>query len=261
MTFALLLTTATLICGLLWLYEKSWHKRHRPANTAPPTWLYHPSDLFPMLLLVWLLRSFVAQPYRVPSGSLIPTVLPGDFMLVNQQAYGLRNPINHHRLQSPTARSQPQRGDIALFGWPVDPDVVFIKRVIGLPGDTITYRDKTLSINAQPLHYDHWQTVQTPRGPRLEGQEDLLGQHHRIQLDPLQPPAPPRTWHLGPGEYFMMGDNRDNSHDSRYWGSVPDALLIGKAWRLILSWDAQAWDAHRWTQLIRWTRLGRRLNP
>lgn len=263
-TYELFLTTLTLVCAIAWSLERWVFGPKRPDDQPCPAWLYHPSDLFPLVAVIWLIRSFVAQPYHVPTGSLMPTILPGDFILVDQSAYGWRLPITHQRL---IARNNPQRGDIALFYWPKDPSMVFIKRVIGLPGDHITYAHKKLTINgkAVPLtltgtSMHHNRLDEIPDTLMLKGHETLAnGVRHDIYVEPSVPAAPKQTWVVPAHHYFLMGDNRDGSNDSRYWGFVPDKLLIGQAWRIVLSWNKRAWQQGDWIHLIRWHRLGKKV--
>ena len=194
-------------------------------------------SLFPVFLIVVILRSFIAQPYVVPTGSLEPTIMPGDFIFVEQFAYGLKLPVWNKTI-IPTG--ELHRGDIALFHYPVNPNINYIKRVIGLPGDRISYRNKQLTINGKKIteSFVKSTTANEPGfGPYQVKvyQENLLGFKHRIQLsdDSRLNPAynKPEFTDLvvPPGEYFMMGDNRDNSEDSRYWGFVPKQDFIGKA--------------------------------
>ncbi|MCX7121496.1 MAG: signal peptidase I [Gammaproteobacteria bacterium] len=213
---------------------------------------------FPVLLLVFCIRSFVAQPYRVPTSSLAPTVLPGDFIFVNQYHYGLRFPIWNKKIIN---ISEPAHGQIALFPYPAEETMTFVKRVIGLPGDHISYIDKTLYINGvkqetkfikDVTRLDDFGQLQTYQ----EYQENLLGVKHDIFL---MENAPANNFYnvvVPKGHYFMMGDNRDESDDSRYWGFVPEQAFIGHALFVWMSWNA---NAAEWYDAVRWRRIGTKL--
>jgi len=204
--------------------------------------------------IVLLIRSFLVQPYRVPTGSLEPTIAPGDFIAANQFAYGLRLPVLNAKIWS---FGEPKVGDIALFRWPVDTGKILIKRVIGTPGDHIVYQNKKLTINDQLLK-------QEELGLDLDGENIPPSIVHRIKEQ-----LPNGNSHLifvrsdrnndqsldftvPKGSYFMMGDNRDNSDDSRYWGFVPEENLIGKAFVVWMSWDSQ-------NHTVRWKRIGEKI--
>lgn len=254
--FAFFLTLCTALTGLLSLLDRCWLARRRQHNNGadtPTPWVFEAAhSLFPMLLIVWLIRSFLVQPYRVPSGSLEPTVLPGDFIVVNQFAYGFHFPIKNIRL---VKLGSPQRGDIALFHWPEDPSVVFVKRVVGLPGDHIAYRHKQLFINGKPADQvlvgpDQNVIPDQKPEPVLKKIEHLFNVTHSIFVKPKQQYSVEGTWNVPAGHYFMMGDNRDDSNDSRYWGFVPESHLIGKAMRIWMSWDGNH-------TRVRWQRIGK----
>jgi signal peptidase I len=208
-------------------------------------------SFFPIFLIVLLLRSFLVEPFRIPSGSMIPTLLIGDFILVNKFTYGIRLPVLNIKVLD---LDSPQRGDVVVFRYPEDPSTPFIKRVVGLPGDRITYVAKSLRINGQPAE-------QAPRGVYGDGgsgaEADLLYETldsvvHPILLEPDRPALDLDQGEIvvPEGHYFVMGDNRDNSRDSRAWGTVPDDHLIGKAFFIWMNWDSE-----RGT--IGWKRLGR----
>jgi signal peptidase I len=207
-----------------------------------------------VLIVIWTVRSFIIQPYVVPTGSLEPTIQPGDFIAVTQYSYGVRMPILGDVL-IPVA--QPQHGDIALFRWPGNRDILYIKRVVGLPGDHIAYRNKTLYINDKPMpqHVVVDNILQDEAGHRIhvtEKKESLMNHEHRIQQYADIEDAQWIDVVVPPHHYFMMGDNRDNSSDSRAWGMVPDQNLVGKAQFIWLSLAN-----HPFT--IRWDRIGDRL--
>lgn len=208
-------------------------------------------SFFPILLVVWVLRSFIVQPYRVPTGSLEPTVKPGDFIAVSQYAYGLHFPIFNFKF---LPFGEPKRGDIALFRWPVNPKMVFVKRVIGIPGDHIVYRNKRLTINGVPAKQQFVKdTVDYGDGPGesrpvQEVQENLSGVKHKIFVQAVGGETRNFNIVVPPHMYFMMGDNRDDSDDSRSWGFVPEKNLIGRAFGIWFSWDPVH---HR----VRWSRI------
>ena len=241
--FAVVLTGLTALTGVVWALDKAWLGPTRRAG-APPDAADKPSgfvdfcrSFFPVILLVLLLRSFLAEPFRIPSGSMIPTLQIGDFILVNKFAYGLRDPVIHAKL---VQLGEPQRGDIVVFRYPVNPDQDFIKRVIGLPGDRIAYRNKQLFVNdaPQPLEADGVYTSGgSAPGVVYRFREALGTVQHPVIVNPARP-AEDFEFEVPEGQYFMMGDNRDGSLDSRSWGTVPEKNLVGKAFFIWMSWDA-----------------------
>jgi signal peptidase I len=211
-----------------------------------PWWLDWTAGLFPVILIVFLLRSFLFEPFKIPSGSMVPTLLVGDLILVNKFHYGVRLPVINKKIID---NNPVQRGDVMVFRYPVDPRQDYIKRVIGLPGDEVSYLNQKLSINGKPVetvaqgeHYDDDSMSYSP-----VFQETLDDSPHRVRVDPRRQgyygPDPKRfpmaencryspegvVCKVPPGHYFMMGDNRDNSQDSRFWGFVPDENIVGKA--------------------------------
>ncbi len=253
--FAFYLTIATFLSGAITLVDQLFWKRKREQEGDKLPWLVdYARSFFPVLMLVWFIRSFVAQPYRVPTGSLEPTILPGDFIVVSQFSYGIRLPITNKKVID-IGMDEPERGDIALFRWPVDPKVVFVKRVIGLPGDHIVYKNKTLYVNGQKMEQKMLRKAfdVEPGGYKWAAylkEENLLGVKHKILV---QVQGGENGFHdvtVPEGQYFMMGDNRDDSNDSRMWGFVPEANLIGKAKAIWMSWDS---DDHE----VRWKRIGK----
>jgi signal peptidase I len=219
--------------------------RLRDDKLRQPWWLEYSASFFPVILVVFVVRSFVVEPFKIPSGSMVPTLLVGDFILVNKFDYGLRLPITNTKV---TEGRPLERGDVVVFRYPKDESVDYIKRVIGLPGDVVAYQDKQLTINGKPV-------PETPLPDYLDEErlgyakqfeENIDGRKNAILNNPAVPPFivgaedyPYRdncTYNargvickVPPGNYFMMGDNRDNSADSRYWGFAPDKNIVGRA--------------------------------
>ncbi|MFM2322479.1 MAG: signal peptidase [Pseudomonadota bacterium] len=253
--FEFFLTTAVIVSGAIALVDVLVFAptRRRKKIQRLPVLIEYAYSFFPILLIVLLLRSFLAEPFRIPSGSEKPALLVGDFIVANKFSYGIRLPVLHKKL---IALGEPKRGDIVVFLWPKDPSTYFIKRIIGLPGDVISYQNKVLTINGQlagqiSLGERSDQDSANDRWPVLLKQENLLGIAHEIYLRPDQL-ATDFSLRVPKASYFVMGDNRDNSLDSRYWGFVPEKDLIGKATWVFFSWDS---EHHR----IRWNRLGMRI--
>lgn len=255
--FELFLTCATIITGLGSLADVLFFapQRKRAAITHVPVWAEYARSFFPILLLVLILRSFIVEPYRIPSGSDKPTLLVGDFLVANKFAYGLRLPVLHTKIYQV---GEPQTGDIILFRLPQDPAKDLIKRVVGMPGDNVSYIDKVLYVNGK-------EATQTALGQTTDRnfsneafwpveirQENLAGIVHKIYVRP-DVPAQDFSVVVPPGQYFVMGDNRDNSNDSRYWGFVPEANLVGKALGIWFSWNNDQTN-------VRWQRIGTRIH-
>ena len=210
-----------------------------------PWWLEYTAGLFPVIAIVFFLRSFVVEPFKIPSGSMIPTLLVGDLILVNKFGYGVRLPVVHWKILDV---GDPQRGDVMVFRFPRDPSVDYIKRVVGVPGDTVEYLDKKLRVNGREVTLqaagEYYDTERLTYSPQYS--EKLGALPHKILTELEKPsfisavdafPHRERCEYLSngvrcvvpPGHYFMMGDNRENSLDSRYWGFVPEANIVGKA--------------------------------
>ena len=210
-------------------------------------------SFFPVFLIVLLLRSFLIEPFRIPSNSMMPTLLTGDFILVNKFVYGIRLPVSDQKI---FAVSNPERGDVVVFRYPLDPSTPFIKRVVGLPGDRIAYYNKTLYINGQQADqrivgsYAGHGSGANMTGASLR-QESLGDISHAILVQTGYHSADGKLV-VPEGHYFVLGDNRDNSRDSRYWGTVPDELLIGKAFTIWMNWD--------FGNGIDWTRVGKSID-
>lgn len=283
MNFALILFVLTCVTFLFWVAER-WKflpERRRKAEDAArrfeadnreaidrgdatvidernrlserilrqPWWLEYTAGLFPVIAVVFLLRSFLFEPFRIPSGSMLPTLHIGDFILVNKFDYGIRLPVTNTKI---IPVGSPERGDVVVFKYPMDTQVDYIKRVVGLPGDTVEYRDKVLYVNGvEQKQTGSRDFVDDSTMITLEERDEQLGEvNHLIARDARRPSWVPLEGILRKekscdynergfvctvpeGHYFMMGDNRDNSEDSRYWGFVPDEDLVGRA---VLIW-------------------------
>jgi signal peptidase I len=255
--FELILFYATLVTGVVCLFDILFLAKRRKirqqgkSELKLPIIIDYARSFFPVLLVVFLLRSFLFEPFRIPSGSLEPTLLMGDFILVNKFDYGVRLPVLHKVIKE---GSEPQRGDIIVFRWPPNPSYDFIKRVIGIPGDKISYINKELYVNGNKIpqnllskvtYYDDGgEPVQA-----LENMEDLLGIKHHIYIDPAKNSRDYKDIVVPAGMYFVMGDNRDDSADSRFWGFVSNKDIVGKAVLIWMSWDSMNTG-------VRWKRLG-----
>ena len=281
MSFPLILLVLTVVTGIFWVGDVFFWKKKRAeaaraalaefdaAHPEPdaqalderkvveykakrqPVWLEWTAGLFPVILLVFLVRSFVVEPFRIPSGSMLPTLEAGDFIAVNKYQYGMRFPVLNTKL---TAGEKPRAGDVIVFDHPMQPGTDLIKRIVGVPGDKIVYRNKVLYVNGK-------EQPQKPVGDDVDEEymltlsektETLAGHSHRMLTDPRVPDGvysrEPQT-HPGrisysdtgfettvpDGHYFVMGDNRDNSDDSRYWGFVPEENIVGRAFVIWLN--------------------------
>ncbi|WP_372833711.1 signal peptidase I [Pontibacterium sp.] len=252
--FALLLVVATAVCGIIWLYDKVLLAPKRrvtlekaeaqaagalPENvvatiTHEPGWVDTGRSMFPVLFVVLVLRSFLVEPFQIPSGSMLPTLQIGDFILVNKYHYGIRLPVSNTKV---LALNDPKRGDVAVFRYPKQPNINYIKRVVGLPGDRVTYVNKTLYINGEAQPQELLAQLPPSRPQRLVMQERLGDVQHQIFRD-VNRKGIVGEWVVPEGHYFMVGDNRDNSNDGRYWGFVPDELLVGKAFAVWMHWES-----------------------
>lgn len=250
--FEKILFYATVIAGLIGLVDILFFAPRRKKDQKMPIISEYARSFFPVLLIVFLLRSFIYEPFRIPTGSLEPTLQIGDFILVNKFDYGLRLPIIHKKILS---IGEPKRGDILVFRWPPNPAVDFIKRVIGLPGDHVSYIDKTLYVNGQKIPQTFLKDTEAQGEDNSvwdakEYNENLLGVNHKIILNPLRASRDYEDIIVPPNMYFVMGDNRDDSADSRYWGFVPAENMVGKGSVIWLSWNNQT-KRLRWDQMFR----------
>ena len=290
--FSLVLVLIAAVTGVFWLLDVLLFRRQRAAaalaagkdpNAIPePGTADYARSFFPVVVVVLALRAFVFEPFRIPSDSMMPTLLDGDFIIVNKYAYGLRLPVLNKKF---VAIGEPGRGDVVVFRYPPNPQVNYIKRLVGLPGDHVQVRDDKLIVNGVPV-------ATTDRGLFDDGcyqglhlAEEQLGTHHHqimfcptpgdISVEPLPgcdrhqltrgyvcvepqgPGLPDRNDFseitVPPGHYFMIGDNRDNSADGRVWGFVPEENLVGKATRIWLNFDLQR------TRWVKWNRIGMRI--
>lgn len=253
--FELIFFYAVIISGVIALLDTIFlaPKRKKIKSKKLPVIFDYARSFFPILLLVFSARSFAYEPFRIPSGSLKPTLLIGDFILVNKFDYGIRLPVTHTKILS---IGEPKRGDIVVFREPPTETRNLIKRVIGVPGDHIAYKDKVLYINGKqiPQKFEKYGTDEEDNeGPWevVQKQENLFGIKHNIyqipgkENDDFDVVVPK-------GKYFMMGDNRDASADSRFWGFLPEENIIGKATHVWMSYDTPAHP-------IRWDRVGEKI--
>ncbi len=245
--FAAVLLLAAVITGLIWLFDARWARLRRTSDAAEPVVVDMARAFFPVIVVVFLIRSFWVEPFKIPSGSMKPTLLVGDFILVNKYVYGIRLPVLNRKM---VEVGPVKRGDVVVFRYPADPSVDYIKRVVGTPGDKVAYRDKRLTVNGGevPVQPAGFYTDGELNYLRLPTFLEKLGEKpHQMMVVPAQPPvdlAQVRQFaHRGnceynddgfsctvpAGHYFMMGDNRDQSSDSRYWGFVPDDHVKGRA--------------------------------
>lgn len=244
--FSFYLFVAVVFTGVVWLLD-NWvlaPRRSQVVNESTethqgvdvsrkgkePVIVEYSKSFFPVLLIVFLLRGFIVEPFRIPSGSMLPTLYIGDFILVNKFAYGVKVPILNKKIID---LGSPERGDIVVFRYPQDPNLDYIKRVIGLPGDHISYFNKVLYVNGKPVSR---RFVDQYKGPGQtfanEYIEDLSDAEHSILLLPARQNSLQGEYVVPDGMFFVMGDNRDNSNDSRVWGPVPETNLVGKAFMI-----------------------------
>ena len=296
-TFSLLLIGATLLTGLVWLLDRfvllPWRQRRvlkaeaatgKALDAATietlmrePGLVEQCKGVFPVIAAVLVLRSFLFEPFQIPSGSMMPTLLVGDFILVQKFAYGVKEPLNNRTLLE---TGHPKRGDVVVFKYPEEPTVDYIKRVVGLPGDRIIYRNKQLFIQpacagaqdcpaitkVEQTFLNSGDFIQG--GVPLERYQEQLGNvSHRILKNPQQPDYVPMYFHqpgneadewvVPEGHYFAMGDNRDNSKDSRFWGFVPERNLVGKA---VFIWISFEFERDPGSPIPGWIPSGVRFN-
>ena len=289
--FSLVLVTVVAVAGLVWLIDHLLFEPMRgraaiaagrdPAAQPMPVTVDYARSFFPVAVIVLLVRSFIFEPFRIPSDSMMPTLLDGDFIIVNKYAYGLRLPVIDKKI---VAIGEPQRGDVVVFHYPPDPAINFIKRLVGLPGDHVRIRSDQLIINGVPVPLEADGRYDDGCYHNMRQSTEILATHRHQTLSCLtpdeivaaptsscnrrlernyeciEPSTPGARDHsdrddieVPPGEYLMIGDNRDNSYDGRYWGFVPEDHLVGKATRIWFNWDL-----HRSGGPV-WSRIGRRI--
>jgi signal peptidase I len=262
--FSFYLFVAVVVTGLIWLLDKFIFEKKRnqvvqsasdshqgveiSSKAKEPVIVEYSKSFFPVLLIVFLLRGFIVEPFRIPSGSMLPSLYIGDFILVNKFAYGIRLPVVNKKIID---LSEPERGDVVVFRYPRDPNLDYIKRIIGLPGDHIAYYNKVLYVNGKPIEREF---VGPYKGPGQtyanEYKEKLEGAEHDILLLPARPNNLQGEYIVPEGMYFAMGDNRDNSNDSRVWGPVPEKNLVGKAFMVWMHYSNE-WHFERIGNIIK----------
>ena len=283
--FSLILFVLTIGTGIIWVLDKFYLSKQREARAnavlaefdarnaklagegvkpddtgraalkadllRQPTWIEYSGSFFPVIALVFFLRSFLYEPFKIPSTSMLPTLEVGDLILVNKYEYGIRLPIINKKIVS---ISDPQRGDVMVFKYPENMALDYIKRVVGVPGDTVSYKNKKLSVNGVPVKYESLPDYldQESLSYSKQFRAPLGSTSHQILTNPRAPAYVPNphdfpqrelcnydaegfTCKVPDGQYFMMGDNRDNSLDSRYWGFVPDKNIVGRAFFIWLN--------------------------
>jgi len=258
MNFALILFLALVITGLIWLFDHLFFAKGRAAEAKLPLLVDYSKSFFPVILIVFLLRSFLVEPFKIPSGSMLPTLLIGDFILVNKFEYGIRLPVINQKVID---LSTPKHGDVMVFRYPSDPSLDYIKRVVGVPGDVVEYIDKELIINGMPIQRErvgkYEYTAQGLNFVQGDTWREQLGERSHIAM--TQSDMPPVIVHQVEGNFanrdncsynesgfkctvpadhfFMLGDNRDASNDSRYWGFVPEQNIVGRAFLIWWNFD------------------------
>lgn len=242
--FGVFMLLMVLLTGGIWLFDSLFLKKKRPAKSEDPEVLEYAKSFFPVILVVFFVRSFIVEPFKIPSGSMMPTLLTGDFILVNKFTYGLREPVFNHTFFEV---NHPKRGDVFVFHFPPEPTTNYIKRVIGLPGDKISYQDKRLTINGKLLDVTEVGDYEyVASGLNMIAAKEYREQlsddvQHEILIDPAIPVglqlANGEEITIPAGQYLAMGDNRDNSSDSRAWGFVPEQNLVGKAFFIWMNID------------------------
>ncbi len=285
--FSLVLVLIALVSGVVWAIDSAWLRPARAHGAAAagkaldaarePATVDYARSFFPVALVVLVLRSFLFEPFRIPSDSMMPTLLDGDFIVVNKYAYGLRLPVVNRKV---VEVGEPQRGDVVVFRYPPDPRINYIKRLVGLPGDRVRIEADRIVVNGVPVPFTQEGRYDDGCYVGMQLAEEQLGAHRHQALYCNTPddfsvaPLPtcdrnmPRNYVCGteglggrpdrgdvsdidvpPGKYLMIGDNRDNSADSRYWGFVPEENLVGKATRIWFNWDPHRAGGPKWERM------------
>lgn len=236
------LALASIVSGVVWLAHRLIKGKTDPDKL--PTTVEYARSFFPIFLIVLLLRAFLVEPFRIPSGSMMPTLLVGDFILVNKFAYGIRPPVWNKKIID---IADPERGDVIVFRYPENPSIDYIKRVVGVPGDKIAYYNKVLYINDKRIELEPLGVYQAGFPNLKRFKERLDDVEHDILVNVMYP-AGDFVVTVPENSYFVLGDNRDNSRDSRFWGFVPDENLVGEAFMIWMNWQ--------WGQWPKWSRIG-----
>ena len=258
MSFPVLMVLLVVVTGVIWLIDKLLWAPKREKGSNEPLIVEYARSFFPIILAVLVIRSFIVEPFRIPSSSMVPTLHVGDFILVNKFAYGIRLPVINSKIFD---TGSPERGDVMVFRFPKTeedkdkPDVDYIKRVVGLPGDHVRYDNKTIYINDEPVQQMPYEATAADEAVMTAYStlhKETLGEHSHVimledgrNLGEMEMTVPE-------GHYFVMGDNRDNSNDSRFWGTVPEENLVGKAFLVWMSWDK---DSGGFLNIV-WNRIG-----
>jgi len=249
MYFALFMVVILVLTGTIWLIDILYLHKKRPADAPEPIAVEYAKSFFPVIFVVFFVRSFIVEPFKIPSGSMMPTLLAGDYILVNKFTYGLRVPIlNNTFLEI----NHPKRGDVFVFHYPPEPTTDYIKRVVGLPGDKIRYKDKHLTINGKFLDVTDVGDYEYIK----PGLNMVIAKQYHEQLGEVKHDILINDWvgsydpdaigtkfandeevEVPAGHYLAMGDNRDDSSDSRVWGFVPERNLVGKAFYIWMNFD------------------------
>ncbi|MGH8195461.1 MAG: signal peptidase I [Woeseiaceae bacterium] len=252
---ALILTVLTVLSGAIVAIDRFVLRKpgqdagaDAGSNRAVSTLVDYSRSFFPVLLFVLVIRSFVFEPFRIPSGSMRPTLVQGDYIFVTKYSYGLRLPVVDKKI---IETGEPERGDVVVFRLPSDPSINYIKRVVGLPGDTVVYRDHQLTVNGERVPL--WPATDDAEGDTLLSRyvEDLGGHEHSILLAGPGNSSREGVFEVPEGHYFMLGDNRDNSRDSRFIGMIPERNLVGRAVRIWMHMDGVEWPD--------WGRIGTKI--
>jgi signal peptidase I len=248
---ALILTLLTAVTGVVVAFDRFYLRKKRPdeggSNRVMSTVVDYSRSFFPVLLFVLVIRSFIFEPFRIPSGSMMPTLLQGDYIFVKKFSYGLRLPVLETKV---IETGQPQRGDVVVFRLPQEPTVNYIKRVVGLPGDTVEYLNHRLTVNGEPIPLaPDADSPLDDAAPRFI--ENLGDREHAILIAHPGNTVRDGVYTVPEGHYFMLGDNRDNSRDSRFLGMIPETHLVGEAVRIWMHMDG--------LEVPDWERIGMKI--